>query len=109
MRGLNNRSFFARWQVLYARSNPGLTKDRWEVDGCDWSKERHSYWGKHYSYQFEVHRLQRQSRGKSDWVLLVIIERWWGEDRTKCVRESYWCRADASKSDAILAWFRRQE
>lgn len=109
MRGLNSRSFFARWQALHAASNPGLLSDRWEVDGVEWTKERHAYWGSAYSCQFEVHRMVRPGGAGTGWTLLVVVERWWGPDRTAAVRESYWCRPLAGKAERILDWMRKQE
>jgi hypothetical protein len=76
MPGLNTRSFFARWRALHAASNPGLRKDRWEVDGVEWTKERHSFWGERYSFQFEVHRMAHRYGSRHGWALLVVIERW---------------------------------
>lgn len=107
MRGLNSRSFIARWQALYAASNPGLAKDRWEIDGVEWVKERHARWGEHYSYQFEIHRLEH--RAKPGWTLLVVTERWWGPDRTASVRETIWCRALSGNADRIVAWIKKNE
>lgn len=109
MRGLSSRSFFARWQALYAASNPGRGRDRWTVDGVDWIQERHSYWGASYSFQFELHRLLRRSDGKTEWELLVAIERWWGPNRDKSMRDTYWCKALSGRTDQILAWMRKQE
>ena len=41
-------------------------------------------------------------------VLLVVVERWWGPDRDKSIREAYWCRSVAGKTDRVLAWMRKQ-
>lgn len=109
MRNLNSRSFFWAWQTLYGASNPGHLKDHWQVDGVDWTKERHAYWGEHYSVQHEVHRLQYRHGSKVEWELLVVVERWWGPDREKAIRDTCWCRAINGRPDRILAWFRKQE
>jgi len=110
VQSLNSRSFFARWQALHAASNPGLLKDRWQFDGVIWTKERHNFWGERYSFQLEVHRLEQAAgTGKPGWTLLVVIERWWGPDRDKSIRESHWCRALKGKAERILAWMKKAE
>ena len=105
MRSLNSRAFFLRWQNLYASSNPGHLKERWEVGGVEWNRDRHSYFGATYSVQFDVHRLEHRSGGQIDWLLLVVTEHWWGPDRATAIRNSYWCRAVIGSSDRILKWF----
>jgi hypothetical protein len=109
MPGLNTRSFFARWHALHAASNPGLRKDRWEVDGVEWTKERHSFWGERYSFQFEVHRMAHRYGSRHGWALLVVIERWWGPNRKASLREAYWCRRVAGTAESISAWLRKQQ
>ena len=109
MRSLNSRGFLWAWQTLYGASNPGHLKDHWEVDGTDWTKERHAYWSEHYSVQHEVHRLRHHRAGKIEWEFLVVGERWWGRDRAKAIRDICWCRAMSGRPDRILAWMRKQE
>jgi hypothetical protein len=109
MPGLNSRTFFWRWQALYAATNPGRDKERWEVDGALWTKERHAYWGGGYSFQLEIHRLERRSGAKLEWQILVATERWWGPDREQSVRDVSWCKLIAGRADRVLAWLRKQE
>jgi hypothetical protein len=108
MRGLNSRSFLWQWDAVYASSNPGHLKDRWTVDGVDWTKERHAYWGGQYSVQLEVHRLEYRRGNKVEWQLLVIIERWWGPDRQVGIRNTSWCKLISGKVDSVQAWLRKQ-
>jgi hypothetical protein len=54
MRGLHTRNFFWQWHAVYAASNPGHAKDHWQVEDVSWTKQRHVYWGEHYSMQQEV-------------------------------------------------------
>lgn len=109
MRGLNNRSFFWQWQTVYASSNPGHQKDRWKIDGVDWTKERHAYWGDQYSVSLEVHRLEYRRNDNVEWQLLVVIERWWGPDRQKGIRDTTWCKLISGRADRVRAWLRKQE
>jgi hypothetical protein len=109
MRGLNSRSFFWQWQALYSASNPDHQKDSWEVDGVSWTKERHAYWGTTYSVQLEVHRLERKNGAKLDWHILVVIERWWGPDRKKCLRDTSWSKLIGGRPERVLGWLRKQE
>ena len=108
MRNLNSRSFFWAWQTLYGASNPGHLKEHWRVDGVEWRKERHAYWGLHYSVQHEVHRLEHRNGDKNDWELLIVVERWWGADREKSIRDTSWCRVLRGRPDRIVAWIKKQ-
>jgi hypothetical protein len=109
LRSLNSRSFFWQWRAVYASSNPGQLKDRWEVGGVEWSRERHTYWGGHYSVQLEIHRLEQRRGAAPHWQLLVVIERWWGPDRDKSIRDTAWCKLISGKADQVRAWLRQQE
>jgi hypothetical protein len=109
MRGLNSRSFLSQWRTLCAHSNPSHLKDRWQVDGVEWTRERHSHWGEHYSLQLEVHRLDHRWGNRLDWRILVVVERWWGSDREKCIRETCWCRPIAGSAKQVLAWMKAQD
>jgi len=108
MRGLHSHSFFWEWQAVYASSNPGHRKDRWEIDGVDWTKERHAYWSDQYSVQLEVHRMEYKPADRLEWQLLVVIERWWGPDREKNLRVTSWCKLLSGRADRVLAWLRKQ-
>jgi len=108
MANLNSRSFFWQWQNLYAASNPGYLKNHWQVDDVDWTKEGHSYWGEQYSVQFEIHRLEYRPAKAAEWTLLVVVERWWGPDREKTIRDTSWCRAVNGRADRIQAWVKKQ-
>jgi hypothetical protein len=106
---VHSRSFLFQWQLLYAASNPGQRKDKWHVDGVDWTRERLSFWGTDYSVTLEVHQLKHQRGGKIDWQLMVVIESWWGPDRQKAIRSSTWNKIMSGKADQILAWLKRQD
>jgi hypothetical protein len=106
---LNSRTFFWQWRAVYAASNPGLHRDRWEVDGVLWTRERHSFWGERYSVHLEVHRLEHRQGVGADWQLLVVTERWWGPKRDKAVRDTSWCKLLGGKADRVRAWLKKQE
>lgn len=109
MRGLHTRNFFWQWHAVYAASNPGHAKDHWQVEDVSWTKQRHVYWGEHYSMQQEVHRLERKTGSKIDWQIMVVTERWWGPDRDKGIRDTSWCKLITGRADRVLAWLRKQE
>jgi hypothetical protein len=109
VRGLNSTGFFARWQAIYTASNPGHVADHWRVGGVEWIKERHYYWGNHYSFQVEAHRLEHRDGGKGAWSLLVVIERWWGPNKDKDLRQTQWCKLLSGSADRVLAWTKRQD
>jgi hypothetical protein len=108
MRGLNSASFQRNWNSIYDGSNPGHKTDRWRVDGVEWIKERHYYWGERYSFQVETHRLTHDDSAKPGWTLLVVIERWWGPDKNRDLRQVQWAKILSGSSDKVLAWVRRQ-
>jgi hypothetical protein len=87
MSSLNSHAFFRQWQMLYDASNPDHLEDRWKVDGIDWTKERHAYWGENYSTQYEVHRLVHWEGRELAWQLLVVVERWLGAGPQKMYPE----------------------
>lgn len=109
MRGLHTRNFFWQWHAVYAASNPGHAKDHWQVGDVSWTKQRHVYWGEHYSMQQEVHRLERTTGSKIEWQIMVVTERWWGPDRDKGIRDTSWCKLITGRADRVLAWLRKQE
>ena len=107
-RNLNNRAFFLQWELLYAATNPGYRKDQWDVGGVEWNKDRHSYWGEHYSVSLDVHRLICRQKGGGAWQLLVVAETWWGPDRDRSIRNTRWCKVLAGTSQQISEWVRQQ-
>jgi len=107
MRSLHDKSFFWAWDALYSLSNPQRDKDRWVVDGVLWLKERHAYWGINYSVQLEVHQLETQLRHRSDWKIIVVVERWWAEDKRNCLRDQFWCKLVSGRADAVRAWLKK--
>lgn len=107
MRSLHDKSFFWAWDRLYSESNPGREKDRWVVDGVLWLKERHAYWGVSYSIQLEVHQLETQLHQKGKWKILVVVERWWAEDKRECVRDQFWCKLVQGRAELVRAWLNK--
>jgi hypothetical protein len=108
MKGVRDSQLLPRWHRVYAASNPGLTRDSWEVDGVTWRRQRHSYWGADYSFQFEVHTLVREGRDKATWSLLVAVEHWWGPDRERGSRTVEWCRLLTGRAEAVQAWLKQK-
>lgn len=108
MTSLNSNAFFALWQSVYYAASPGPDRDRWQVDGVDWRRDRHLYWSDGYAFQVEAHRLECRERGKILWSLMVVVERWWGEDRSQTIREARWSRLTAGRADQVLRWFRKR-
>lgn len=106
MRSLHDKSFFWAWDALYSSSNPGRDKDRWVVDGVLWVKERHAYWGSDYSVQLEIHQLEVQ-RHKPEWKILVVVERWWAQDKQTCIRDQFWCKLVSGRGDSVRAWLKK--
>jgi hypothetical protein len=105
---IHSRGFFLQWQLLCAASNPGGRKDRWQVDGVDWTKERLNLWGGDYSVALDIHQLSRKRAGKLDWRLMIVTERWLGPDRAKGIRSSSWSKLISGKPDQVVTWLRKQ-
>ena len=108
MKGLRDSRFLPRWHRVYAATNPGLTRDSWEVDGVAWRRQRHSHWSAEYSFQLEVHILDRQGGPRSGWTLLVIVEHWWGPDRDQASRTVEWCRLLKGRTEEVQAWLKQR-
>lgn len=107
MRSLHDKSFFWAWDRLYSASNPGRDKDRLIVDGVLWLKERHAYWGTNYSVQLEIHQLETQPRQKGRWKILVVVERWWAEDKGECIKDQFWCKLIEGRAELVRTWLEK--
>jgi hypothetical protein len=108
MKGVRDRRFLPAWRALYDSSNPGRTKDRWVVDGVEWTRARHSLFGAEHSFQLEIHSLVHPGSGARGWSLLVVVEHWWGAARSKELRLGEWCRLTAGRSEDAVGWLERQ-
>lgn len=51
----------------------------------------------------------RSVSGKIDWQIMVVIERWWGPDKDKGIRDISWCKLVSGRADRVLSWLRKQE
>ena len=108
MRNVHDRNFMTVWHRLLNATNPGLTADSWSVDGVDWLRTRHSYWGHRYSFQVESHILTAAGDKREAWSLWVVIERWWGEKKKDAVKSVEWSRVMHGEPGQVLVWFREQ-
>ncbi len=108
MKGLRDSRFIARWRALYDASNPGRLKDKWSVDGVDWTIAKHGCFAPDLSYQLEIHTLARRNTGSGNWTLVVVIEHWWGPDRRTELRHEEWCRLLFGRAESVINWVKRQ-
>ena len=109
VKSIHSKAFSDLWQALHHATNPRLAKDRWQVDGVDWIRETQSIWGRDYSFRLETHVLRHGNNGPSAWVLLVVVERWWGRDRARAVKTAEWRQVIKGKQKQILSWFAKQK
>jgi hypothetical protein len=107
LKSLSDSRFFNCLARLQADSNGVPTVDQWQVDGVNWHRERHSHWGRDYSYQFECQTLIAAS--PRPWRLLVVTETWWDCNRRTPARQVQWSKLTSGARQAALDWFREQE
>ncbi|OIQ84575.1 hypothetical protein GALL_336130 [mine drainage metagenome] len=90
------------WQALYSRYASGQSRERWELDGVIWSRQRHVYWSDVYSFRLEFHTLTNQ-RSKL-WQLLVVKELYWGQDRQVSLKDRTWHKVQTGNVADVLEW-----
>ena len=108
MKGMRDSRLIQRWRAIYDATNPGRSKDKWIVDGVEWSRTRHSCFAGELSFQLEIHSLAQRSSGRAGWCLLVVIEHWWGPDRSSELRYGEWSRLLYGRAENALNWLKRQ-
>lgn len=104
MRGVNDRNFLNRWQILHRATCPGLHATSWQVGDVVWRKDRISFAGSACAVTLELHHLERAS---ARWTLLVVAEHWW-DGKNEPIKATTWARALAGSPKAIVAWLREQ-
>lgn len=107
MRGVNDRSFFNTWQLLYRKTCPSATHTLWQVGDVEWRKERHSFFGISYALSNEIHTLRRSGRNVG-WLLMIVIENWW-DGRHEAIKTTTWARVLEGDAKAVVAWMRERE
>lgn len=95
-----------QWRAAYSASNPGQRLDRWRVGNVEWARDRHVHWGPDISFHIEIHRIVCKSGERIVWSLLVVSERWFGEDRDKALRVTEFAKLLSGRADTVTAWFR---
>ena len=106
MSRLTGANFMRQWRDVCSRTNPGQRLDSWRAGNVEWTRDRHVHWGPDISFHIEIHRLVCKSGERILWSLLVVSERWFGEDREKALRTTEFTKLLAGKSEAVAAWFR---
>jgi len=108
MKGFNDTRFANAFGRLHMAANPGLKSYRWETDGVEWARTRHSHHGPHYTYQCETFVLTRTG-AKAPWVFLYIAETWWDMDGKNVLRSSSWGKVMKGRKPDVIAWMKTQE
>ncbi|MBS0520353.1 MAG: hypothetical protein JSR90_16790 [Proteobacteria bacterium] len=108
MRGVNDRGFLNLWQIVHRATCPAPTSTRWQCDGVDWHKDRHSFSGSDYALTLEVHRLQHRGGAGPAWNLMVTLEHWWGANGV-ALKTVSWARMTTGDAKAAIAWLKQRE
>ena len=104
---LGDAKFFNLFELVAARSNPGRTRDIWQIGPVVWTRERTSYKGPHYSFHVDVDLLDRPGGG--GWTLLTAHEIWWDRQHEDAFRNGRWVRLVKGSRGDVLTWFAEQE
>jgi hypothetical protein len=107
MKNLSGPSFYRLFDLLVSMTNPGLKLARWEVDGVDWERQRHSFTGPSHGFGVEIFTLTRS--GTHGWVLMVIKEYWWTGEENRALKSLHWSRPLRGRRGDVITWFRMQE
>lgn len=103
---LGDSNFINLFQQLVASTNSDRNRDEWRVAGVAWSRQRIAQWTAGLSFQIETHRLHHAHAGT--WTLFVVHELWWGENRSKTIRNVHWARLEHGSAKDVLKWIKLQ-
>ncbi len=105
---LGDNNFFNLFSRLVHATNPDRDRDRWEISGVHWMRERNVHWGPNFSFQIEVHTLHHAAL-RGSWLLLVVTEMWWPVDRRKTFRHGRWVHLVVGARANVLRWFAERQ
>ncbi len=108
MRGVNDRKFLIRWQMLHQATCPNPTATGWRVGDVEWRKQRLNLAGGDFTLSLDVHRLSRNPARAGGWVLLVVVEHWWDGGQA-VIKSANWARVLEGNAKAVLAWMRERD
>jgi hypothetical protein len=106
MKTFASPSFFRTFDLLLAKTNPGLKRSDWIHDGVGWERERHSFGGRTHGFAVEVTTMTRS--GRQGWTLMVVKEFWWMGNQGKELRSSRWAQLLSGRRNDALGWMREQ-
>jgi hypothetical protein len=107
MKSFASPSFFRVFDLVAARSNPGLKHAHW-VDGrIEFTRERHSFTGPKHGLAIEIFTVTDPRR--RGWSLMVVKEYWWAGDDSTALKNLRWARPVRGRRADILAWLRGEE
>ena len=104
---LGDTKFFNLFALLASTSNPDRTRDRWEVSGVTWTRERTTRAGPDYFFQIEVHILRHS--GRRGWTLIAGHETWRDGAHKDAFRNGRWVHLVKGARADVLKWFAEQE
>jgi hypothetical protein len=107
MKTLSSVSFFRAFDLMVGASNPGLKRDRWNVEDVYFARDRHSFSGGTHCFAIEIFLLSRP--GRNGWELLVVKENWWKAGQAHAIKTFRWSQRTGGHSKAIIAWLRSKE
>ena len=104
---LGDNKFFNLFALIASSSNADRTCDAWDVDRVRWTRERATHRGPHWSFQIEIHTLERA--GRAGWILLVGRETWWQGGKSDAFRNGHWVHLSHGARADVLKWFQERE
>jgi hypothetical protein len=107
VKSLARPSFFRMFDLLLSTSNPGLRLTRWNYDGVEFERERHSFTGPRHGLTIEIVTLTRA--GRRGWSLMVTKEYWWVGPDSKAFKNLRWARPLSGQRSELMGWLRAQE
>jgi len=106
VRKIGDASFFRIVDRLLEAGPTRTPKTRWNIDGVDWLRERHSYAGASHGFTIEVTTGTRAA--KPAWTLMVVKE-YWRDARGESMKSPQWAHIEAGSRADVVAWLERQE
>ncbi|HEY7248695.1 MAG TPA: hypothetical protein VH678_32935 [Xanthobacteraceae bacterium] len=107
MKSLARPSFFRLFDLLQARSNPGLKLARWTHDGVEFERQRQSFTNPMYGLVTEIVILSRT--GRRAWSLMVTKQYWWAGSDGKPFKNMRWARPLSGHRSDLIVWLKEQE
>jgi hypothetical protein len=106
LRKIGDASFFRIVDRLLVSGTGRTPVVRWQIDGVNWLRERHSYAGASHGFTVEVTTGTRAA--KPGWTLVVVKE-YWRAGSGESMKSLQWAHIENGSRTDVVAWLERQE